>query len=114
MEIPFAAFVVLLIEIAIALFINDSVIRPFVGDFLVVVLMYLGCRAIFNFSSEKIALGVLIFAFFIEVLQLFHLVDILGLGGNSVARIILGSTFDWWDLLAYVLGIGLIYGLDHD
>lgn len=106
-----AAFV-FCVELCIAFFIKDTIIRPFIGDVLVVVLLYLGCRAIFKISAEKIAIGVVVFAFGVEVLQFFNVVEVMGWQDNQFARVVIGNTFDWWDLLAYGLGGLFAYKVD--
>jgi hypothetical protein len=98
----------LLLEIAIALFVNDQVIRPFVGDLLVVVLIYTFIRTFVQGAVQKIALVVLFFACGVEALQGLHLVSRLGLQNNRLARIMIGTTFDWKDMLAYLMGTALI------
>lgn len=105
--------VLLLIEICIALFVRDTFIRPFMGDLLVVVLLYYGFRTISKASGFRIALGVLLFAFSVEFLQYFKIVSLLGWEDISLARIIIGSTFDWLDLLAYLLGVVLSVAIDY-
>ncbi len=92
------------IEVLIALFVRDRFIRPFMGDLLVVVLLFFAFKTILKTKALKIAIGVFLFACGVEVLQLFEMVKLLGLEGNRVASVILGSTFDWLDLLAYFLG----------
>ena len=54
-------------------------------------------------------LGVFLFAVMVETLQYFNLVQRLHLQGNKVASIIMGTTFDWSDLLAYFCGIWIIW-----
>jgi hypothetical protein len=103
---------ILIIEILIALFLHDKFIRPFLGDALVVVLLYFGFRTILKTPAHKVAIGVFAFACTIEILQFFQLVKLLHLEENEVARIIIGSTFDWWDILAYAIGILAVYVLD--
>ena len=49
---------------------------------------------------------VFLFACFVEVLQYFQLVETLGIT-NRALRIILGSTFDWKDIVCY--GAGCIF-----
>ncbi|NOQ72123.1 MAG: DUF2809 domain-containing protein [Crocinitomix sp.] len=107
------AIVILLIEIMIALFVRDQFIRPFIGDLLVVVLLYFSFRTILKAKASSVAIGVFIFAVGIEVLQFFQLAELLELENNGVARVILGSTFDWLDILAYALGIVLAYFADQ-
>ena len=53
----------------------------------------------------KLAIGVLLFSYVIEVLQFFNIVDRLGLSGNKLAKTVIGYGFEWIDLLAYTLGI---------
>lgn len=103
----------LLIEIFIALFIHDKIIRPFFGDFLVVFLLYYFLRSFWNASTLTIAISVLIFAFATEFLQYFGVVDLLGLRENRLAVILIGTVFSVGDLIAYTLGIISVYFLDQ-
>jgi len=106
------AVVLFLIEVLIALYVKDAIIRPYGGDFLVVILLYYFVRAFFTFSAFSVAIGVLLFAYLIEILQYFKLVNLLGLQDIEVARIIIGTGFSWWDMLAYTLGVIVVYWVD--
>lgn len=97
------------IEIIIALFVRDTFIRPFVGDVLVVILIFYFIRSFCKCSTIKLAVGVLLFSIVIETSQYFDLVNILGIDDYEIAHIILGSTFDWMDILAYLLGTAGAY-----
>lgn len=103
-KFAFITVVVLAVEILIALFVHDAFVRPFLGDVLVVILLYAACRTILKTTSLNVLIGVVAFAFLVELLQFLHLADKLNLADHSVGKIILGSTFDALDLLAYVLG----------
>lgn len=96
------------VEVFIALFLEDKLIRPFVGDTLVVILIYCFLRIFLNFSYWKTALGVLIFAFVIETLQYFDFVKLIGFENNRIISTALGRTFAWLDFAAYLVGFGLI------
>ncbi len=98
----------LVVEIAIALFIHDSLIRPFVGDMLVVILIFTTCRSVIKANHFWLALCVLIFSFAVEIAQYLNLISILGLQDFELARTIIGTVFDVRDLLAYSAGILLI------
>ena len=100
--------IIFFIELAIALFIKDTLIRPFVGDVLVVVLIYCFFSIFLNFPHWKVAVGVLIFACCIEILQYFDYVKLLGLENNRILSIALGRTFEWTDFIAYFTGFLLI------
>ncbi len=97
-----------IVEIFIALYVNDRVIRPFVGDALVVVLIYCFLRIFFKVNRFKIAVGVLLFACAVEILQYFDYVKILGLENNRILSVAMGRTFELTDFAAYFAGFILI------
>ena len=100
----FLAFVVLLvIEVLIAKFMTDSFIRPFVGDYLVMILIYLFSRTWLKGNDRVQILGVLLFCYSVEIAQKINLVQILGLEQYRLARIIIGTHYDVKDLVAYSL-----------
>ena len=101
-----------LIELFIAVFIRDKFIRPFLGDVLVVMLLFSFTRIFYQGALKKIIIGVLFFSFLIEILQFFQFAEVIGFENNKIAKIILGSTFDWLDLLAYIIGAFLCIPLD--
>lgn len=104
----FPTVILFIIEVCIALFIQDRLIRPFVGDVLVVGLIYCFFRIFLNISYRKIALGVFLFACLIEVLQYFDYVALLQMENNRVISVILGRTFEWIDFIAYFTGFLII------
>lgn len=101
------------VEILIALFVDDRLIRPFVGDVLVVVLIYCFLRIFLNINYLKVAVGVLLFAFVIETLQYFDYVKMLGLENNRILSVALGRTFEWLDFAAYFAGFLLIIFIER-
>ena len=107
-----AAVLLFLTEVGIALFIKDKFIRPYVGDFLVVILIYCFLKSFWNETPLKVGIYVLAFAFAIEVGQHFQLVKLLGLDHSQVARTVIGTGFDWGDLVAYSLGILVVLGFE--
>lgn len=109
----FAALFLLLVEILIAVYVRDSVVRPYGGDFLVVILIYCVGRAFLNLSVAAVAAATLLFSFAVEIGQYFSLVDRLGLSGNRLAAIVIGTGFSWGDLLAYTLGVGTVIGVER-
>jgi len=108
----FLAFLIFTIEVLIALYVHDRIIRPYIGDTLVVILMYCTLKAFFELSVWKAAISVLAFSFFIEMLQYFRIVELLGLSHNKLASTIIGTSFAWQDLVAYLLGFVLILGVE--
>lgn len=100
---------VLVIEIIIGVFIRDDFIRPFVGDALVVVLMFFFVRSFFPKKPLLLPIYCTLFAFFVELMQLFDIVTLLGIEKGSLLGIIIGSTFDVHDLVCYAVGGALAF-----
>lgn len=103
-----SALVIFFTEVFIALYVKDDIIRPHVGDLLVVIMIYCFCRAVFNWSIWKVAILTLLFAYTIEVLQYFKIVELLGLQRSLLARVVIGTYFSWIDILAYTIGICIV------
>lgn len=106
------SMLLLFAEILIGIYVHDSLIRPFGGDFLVVIFLYCLVKSFSTISVFTAAIGVLIFAYAIEVSQYFPLVNLLGLQSFKLAKILLGPTFSFYDLLAYTLGILLVLTIE--
>ena len=109
----YLTLILFFIEVFIAVFINDSFIRPFIGDVLVVILIYCFVKTFWNINSSIAALSVFTFACTIEILQYFNLVNLLGLQNNKIAAVIIGNTFDWKDILAYAIGTITVFLLEN-
>ena len=105
-------FLLLAIEIFIAVYVHDSFVRPFFGDFLAVIFVYCGLR-IFMENSFKTAIGSLCIAYFIETLQFFKFIEITGLIKYKVLAILIGNSFSWYDILAYTLGFMAILLVEY-
>jgi hypothetical protein len=101
-------FILFIIEVLIAVFIDDAIIRPLVGDVLVVILLFFAVRSLSDAPTLPIALGVLIFAWGVEFAQYFRLIYWLGWEDNAIARTVIGTRFDPRDLVAYTLGAVMI------
>jgi len=102
-------FLIMLVLFAVEVFIgarmHDAIIRPYGGDFLVVIWLYCLVRSFADWPVLTVAAGVLVFACGIETLQYFGMADRLGFTGPSLMRTLLGSYFTWTDIFCYVLGI---------
>jgi hypothetical protein len=107
------SIVLLGLEIFIGARVHDSIIRPYGGDFLVVILLYCLVRSFWALPVLHTAISVLLFSYLIEISQYFRLADRLGFKGRSLARLILGSYFTWTDIIAYTLGILTVVGLER-
>jgi hypothetical protein len=95
-------------EVFIGVYAHDALIRPYGGDFLVVILLYCVLQSFIAVKLRPAVLLVLFTAYAIEVSQYFHLINWLGLEHSLAARLILGTSFSWTDMLCYTLGITLV------
>ena len=98
-----ATIFLFIVEVLIALFVRDKFVRPYFGDFIVVILIYCFIMSFLRITVIRSAFAVLLFAYFIEVLQYFRLIKWLGLENSRAANIILGSSFSWVDMLVYTV-----------
>lgn len=103
-----ATIIIFLIELLIALFMRDKFIRPYVGDILVVVLIYTFLRSIFPEKPRLLPLYVFLFAAGVEALQEIRIVELLGLQNNRFFSVLIGTTFDWKDIVCYGVGCALL------
>lgn len=102
----------LIVEILIAIFIQNEIIRGAFGDVLVVILLYCFLQAFFQLNKKKTIIGVGIFAILVEISQAFNLVEILNLQNNKFFSTILGTTFDLNDIWAYLAGCAVVWMLE--
>ncbi len=107
------AIVLLVTELLIGLFVHDGVIRPFIGDLLVVIMLYCTARIFVRGEVTTTALVVLLFAYSIEISQYFHLISHLGWQSSLLARLVLGTSFSPTDMAMYSLGFLAIIITEH-
>lgn len=84
--------------------------HPYVGNLLAVGFLYCLIQSFVAVPVKPAVLAVLLFAYGIEATQYLHLAAHLGLQHSGLALIVLGSHFEWLDILAYTVGALLIWG----
>ena len=99
-------FILLITEICIALFVNDSFIRPYIGDALVTVLICCFLRVFIPKGVKVLPVFVFLFASLVETAQYFDIVRLLGLESNTFISTVIGRTFSFTDIICY--GVGCI------
>ena len=99
---------VLIIEVVIALYIDDNFVRPYLGDVLVIFLMYAFIKSFIGLPTKRLPYYLLAFAVFVEVLQLFDFLTLLNIEASGLASIALGRVFDMKDIVCYLIGAGLL------
>lgn len=108
----FLCVILIAIEILIALFVHDRILRPYGGDVIIVIVIYCFLRVFFPKKPKLLAFYVFLFAAVVEVLQFFDYVALLGLSGNRFLSILLGSSFSFVDILCYAIGCLLCFLID--
>ena len=99
-----ATLLLFAVEVLIAVFVHDAVIRPYAGDGIVVMLVYTVLRSATRLGASAAVVGAFLLACAVELGQYIHLVDRIGLGRNGFARTVLGTQFEPADFLAYAIG----------
>ena len=93
-------------EVLIALY-GHGWVRIYLGDVLVVMLIYTLIRTIFPYKIRHwylLPAAILLFAFAVEFLQLWGICDRLGIT-NRFLRTVIGTGFSKVDLACYLIGI---------
>ena len=98
-----ATLALLGIEIFIGVYVHDRFVRPYLGDTLVVILLWAAARIVFPERLPWLSGAVFVFACLVEVSQIIPLCDLLGIRNNLI-RVLMGTSFAWEDLLAYAAG----------
>ena len=99
------SFIILFItETFIALFVHDTIIRPFIGDILVIILMYTFIKGFIQKPIKFLPMYLFLFASAVEVVQYYHIIDLLHLQNNKIISTIIGTSFDIKDILCYLVG----------
>ena len=98
------------VEVLIARFAHDRLIRPYAGDFLATILLYYLLKSVW--PARRVALAALLVSYAIELAQLAQLLPRLGWQHVRVARLVLGSAFSWGDMLAYTLGAAAVLAVE--
>jgi len=105
---------IFIVEVLIALYVHDWLIRPYGGDVLAALLVYVGFRVfIHRTSSLRLAIAAFATGACLEIFQACQLPERLGLTHNAILRVAIGTTFQWGDLLAYAMGAALGRLLDE-
>lgn len=98
----------LAIEVLIALFVHDRFIRPYVGDVLVMMVLYTFVRIFVPERIKPLPAYLFGFAVLVEIAQYFRIVERLGLENNRFFSVLIGSVFDMKDIVCYAVGTILI------
>ena len=91
------------IEAFIAFFVRDKFFRPYVGDVIVVAMIYYLVRTVFPRGIKFLALYIFLFSTAVEFMQLFGITKILSFG-NALLEIMLGTTYSTADIICYAVG----------
>ncbi len=102
------ALLVFAVEVIIATRLpHVSWIRAYLGDVLVVVLLYAMIRSVLRIHDYLVLLMVFVFACGIEFAQYFHVAERLGYVRGDMMYTIIGNTFSWGDIICYAAGCAI-------
>ncbi|PRB06577.1 hypothetical protein CQ046_00335 [Chryseobacterium sp. MYb7] len=101
---------IFLVEVLIATKLSGVFfVRAYLGDVIVVMLLYTFVKSFIKVNDQKLILGILIFSFLIEFAQYFNIAEKLGFRPGSLMYIVIGNSFSWIDNLCYAVGCLILY-----
>lgn len=101
---------IFLVEVSIATILKDIFfVRAYLGDVIVVILLYTFVKSFVEVNDQKLILGILLFSFLIEFAQYFNIAERLGFRRGSLMYIVIGNSFSWIDILCYAVGCLFLY-----
>lgn len=107
----FLTIIIFLIEFLIATVLKDIFfIRAYLGDVLVVMLLYAFVRSFVWMDEARLILGIFIFSCMIETAQYFNIAERLGFRPGSILYTVIGNSFSWIDIACYAAGCIILYG----
>ncbi len=90
-----------------------SFLNKYGGDALWALVVFVGLGIVFDrTSTRQLALGSVGISWAVEFSQLYHAPWIDAVRSTLPGRLILGTTFNWPDLTAYVLGVAIGAGAE--
>jgi DNA integrity scanning protein DisA with diadenylate cyclase activity len=99
-----------LTEIVIATVLKHNFfVRAYLGDVIVVMLLYSFVKSFVKMNNQKLILGIFIFSCLIELAQYFNIAERLGFQKGSFMYIVIGNSFSWIDILCYAFGCILLF-----
>lgn len=106
------ALLVFAVELIIAMGLSHVAwVRAYLGDVLVVVLLYTAARSVLCISDRVLLWAVFLFACLVELAQYFGMAERLGFVRGDVMYTVIGNTFSWGDIACYAGGCVLVAGV---
>lgn len=99
-----------LVEVLIATVLkNNFFIRAYLGDVIVVMLLYTFVKSFLIINDTKLILLIFVFSCLVEFAQFFNIAEKLGFQPGSLMYIVIGNSFSWIDILCYGVGCLILY-----
>ena len=108
-----ATVILIFIEVLIALFVHDRIVRPYVGDTIVVIVIYTFMRIWIPQGHKLLIPAIFLFSVLVELLQYINIVGILGLSGSRFFSILIGGVCDPKDIACYAAGCLILVVYEH-
>ena len=99
------------VEIIIGMYVHDSFVRPYVGDMLVVILLWALVRIFIPRKAVWLSGAIFVFSVLVELTQLIPLADFLGIE-NRLVRVLMGTSFAVGDIFVYAAGCAVTAVVD--
>ncbi|MDC8106079.1 DUF2809 domain-containing protein [Chryseobacterium sp. PTM-20240506] len=88
---------------------NVFFVRAYLGDVIVVILLYTFVKSFITIDNTKLITGIFIFSCIIEFAQYFNVAEKAGFQKGSLMYIVIGNSFSWVDITCYAMGCLFLY-----
>ncbi|MFP7656630.1 ribosomal maturation YjgA family protein [Chryseobacterium proteolyticum] len=88
---------------------NVFFVRAYLGDVIVVILLYTFVKSFITIDNTKLITGIFIFSCIIEFAQYFNVAEKAGFQKGSLMYIVIGNSFSWVDIACYAIGCLFLY-----
>ena len=98
--------------IVMAVFVKELFLQSYICDVLIILWFFFLLKSFFKGANYELAHYALLFTIVLEIAEFYQVIELLGLQDNKVAKMALGSAFDWFDLLVYGITWLLIISIE--
>ena len=94
-------------------FLRTTLFDKYPGDALWTVMMFTLCALLApKWSTRSLGITALLISYLVEFLQLYRAPWLVELRASTAGHLVLGTTFSWYDLIAYTVGGAIAVSLE--
>jgi len=98
------SFCLLLILVILKAFAERFYLQAYLIDIIAIFWMFCLLKGFFHVANDGLAHYAFLFAIVFEIAQFYQIIDGFYIQNSQLLHFVLGSAFDWYDLLAFTVG----------